>query len=100
MIEREKAGSPATTSGMLGDDRVLDHTGQLNNIGNPKHLIVPLLVLVGILLAVLSALLHRAVIDQNEQAAADSVHLARAAFARLRPSSWCKLGDGHHRRRS
>jgi signal transduction histidine kinase len=83
MIERENAGSPATASGMLGDDRGLDHTGQLNNIGNPKHLIVPLLVLVGILLAVLSALLHRAVIDQNAQAAADSVHLARAAFATI-----------------
>src|SRR5687767_8868445 len=81
MIERRKAGCPATPSDKLGDDRVLDHTEQMNNVGNPKHLIIPLLALVGILLAVLSALLHRAVVDQNAQAAADSVHLARAAFA-------------------
>lgn len=81
MGEREQAGCPATTLERIGDDRALNPTTQLSNISRPKHLILPLLVLVGVLLAVLSALLHRAVVDQNAQAMANSVHLAKAALS-------------------
>ena len=81
--KREQAGSPATTSDRKDGRRAADRTGQLNNISQPKHLLIPLLALVGILLAVLSALLYRAVVDQNEQATANSMHLARTALGTI-----------------